>query len=102
MIMRNCEIERLGVAVRGNQYQVRYADGKAQMTDSEASLKPMVSKVKQKSEESGLKLKAAKTRTMIVSKNQGKVTITTDGQTLEQFKNMIYLGSTTTEDGRCV
>ena len=65
---------------------------------SESKLKSLLMKVKEESENVGLKLNIQKTNIMI----SGPITSwQIDGETMETVKNFIFLGSKITEDGDC-
>ena len=66
------------------------------MTESKEELKSLLMKVKQKSENVGLKLNIQKTKIMA----SGPITSwQTDGETTETVRDFIYLGSKITADG---
>ena len=68
------------------------------MAESEEELKSLLMKVKEESEEVGLKLYIQKTKTMASSP------ITSwqiDGETVETVAGIIFLGSKITVDGDC-
>ena len=68
------------------------------MAESEEELKSFLMKVKEESEEVGLKLNIQKTKIMASSP------ITSwqrDGETVETMRNFIFLGSKITADGDC-
>ena len=68
------------------------------MAESEEELKSLLMKVKDESEEVGLKLNIQKTKIMASSP------ITSwqiDGETMETVRDFIFLGSKITADGNC-
>ena len=68
------------------------------MTESKEKLKNLLMKVKEESEEAGLKLNIQKTKIMAFSP------ITAwqiDGETMETVRDFIFLGSRITADGDC-
>ena len=68
------------------------------MAESEEELKSLLMKVKEESEEVGLKLNIQKTKIMVSSP------ITSwqiDGETVETVSDFIFLGSRITADGEC-
>ena len=97
-IMRNTRLEeaQVGVKIAGrNINSLRYADGTTLMAESEGGLKSLLMKVKEESENVGLKLNIQKTKIMT------SVPITsweTDG---ERVSDLIFLGSKMTVDGDC-
>ena len=78
-----------------NTKNLRYADDTTLMADSEEELKSLLMKVKEESEEVGLKLTIQKTKIMA----SGPITSwEIDGETVSDF---IFLGSKITADGKC-
>ena len=68
------------------------------MAESEEELKSLLMKVKEESEEAGLKLNIQKTKIMA----SGPITSwQTDGETVETVSDFIFLGSKITADGDC-
>ena len=96
--MRNAGLEeaQAGIKIaRRNINNLRYADDTTLMAESEEELKSLLMKVKEESEEVGLKLNIQKTKTMASSP------ITSwqiDGETVSDF---ILGGSKITADGDC-
>ena len=96
--MRNAGLEeaQTGIKIAGrNINNLRYADDNTLMAESEEKLKSLLMKVKEESEEVGLKLNIQKTKIMASSP------ITSwqiDGETVSDF---IFLGSKITADGDC-
>ena len=83
---------------RRNINNLRYADDTTLMAESEEELKSFLMKVKQESEEVGLKLNIQKTK--IVA--SGPITSwQIDGETMETVTDFIFLGSKITADGNC-
>ena len=79
-----------------NNFQ--YADNTALMAKREEELKSLLMKVKEESENPGLKLNIQKTK-IIVS---GPITSRqTDGETMETIRDFIFLGPKITADGDC-
>ena len=100
-IMRNTGLEesQAGIKIaRRNINNLRYADDTTLMAESEEELKSLLMKVKEESEEVGLKLNIQKTKVMAFSP------ITSweiDGATLETVADFIFLGSKITVDCDC-
>ena len=96
--MRNAGLEeaQAGIKIaRRNINNLRYANDTTLMAESEEELKNLLMKVKQESEEVGLKLNIQKMKIMASSP------ITSwqiDGETVSDF---IFLGSKITTDGDC-
>ena len=96
--MRNAELEEIqaGIKIAGrNINNLRYADETTLMAEIEEELKSLLMKVKEESENVGLKLNIQKTKIMATSP------ITSwqiDGETVSDF---IFGGSKVTEDGDC-
>ena len=83
---------------RRNINNLRYADDTTLMVESKEELKSLLMKVKEESEEPGLKLNIQKTKIMASSP------ITSweiDGETMEIVTDFIFLGSKITVGGEC-
>ena len=99
--MRNAGLEetQAGFKIAGrNINNLRYAYDTTLMAESEAELKSLLVKGKEKSEEVGLKLSIQKTKIMASSH------ITSwqiDGETMETVTDFIFSGSKITADGDC-
>ena len=75
-----------------------YADDTTLMAESEEELKSLLVKVKEESENVGLKLNIQKTKIMAC----GPITLwEIDGETVETLADFIFLGSKITTDGDC-
>ena len=73
--MRNAELDEVqaGIKIAGrNINHLRYADDTTLMAESEEELKSLLMKVKEKSENFGLKLNIQKTKIISVSSLHGK------------------------------
>ena len=96
--MRNTGLEeaQAGIkTVRRNINNLRYADDTTLMAESEEELKSLLMKVKEESENVGLKLNIQKTRIMA----SGPITSwEIDGEPVSDF---IFGGSKITADGDC-
>ena len=96
--MRNAGLEeaQVGIKIAGrNINSLRYAHDTTLMAESEEELKSLLLKVKDESEEVGLKLNIQKTKIMA----SGPITSwQTDGETVRDF---ILGGSKITADGDC-
>ena len=96
--MRNAGVEeaQAGIKIAGrNINNLRYADDTTLMAESEEELKSLLMKVKEESENVGLKLNIQKTKIM----ESGPITSwQIDGETAADF---IFLGSKITADGDC-
>uniref|UniRef100_A0A8B9WB27 Reverse transcriptase domain-containing protein n=1 Tax=Bos mutus grunniens TaxID=30521 RepID=A0A8B9WB27_BOSMU len=97
-IMRNTGLEegQAGIKIAGrNINNLGYADDTTLMAESEEELKSLLMKVKEESEEAGLKLNIQKSKIMA----SGPITSRQiDGETVSDF---IFLGSKITVDGDC-
>ena len=91
--MRNPGLEeaQAGIKIAGrNINNLRYADDTTLMAESEEELKRLLMKVKEKSENVGLKLHIQKKRLMA----SGPITPwEIDGETVETVSDFIFLGS---------
>ena len=99
--MRNAGMEeaQAGIRIAGrNIDNFRYADDTTLMAESEEELKSLLMKVKEESENVGLKLNILKTKIMA----SGPITSwQTDGETVETMTDFILGGAKITADGDC-
>ena len=99
--MRNAGLREAQAGIKiaaGNINNLRYADDTTLMAESEEELKSLLMKVKEESENIGLKLNIQKTKIMASSP------ITSwqiDGETVETAADFILWGSKVTADGDC-
>ena len=97
--MRNTGLEeaQAGTKIAGrNINNLRYADDTTLMAESEEELKSLLMKVKEESEQVGLKLNTQKTKIMA----SGPITLgQIDGETVETVSDFILGGSKITADG---
>ena len=99
--MRNTGLEgtQAGIKIaRRNINNLRYADDTTLMAESEEELKWLLMKVKEETENVGLKLNIQKTK-IIASSPITSWEI--DGETVETVSAFIFLGSKITADGDC-
>ena len=99
--MRNAGLEeaQAGIKIAGrNINNLRYTDDTSLMAESEEELKSLLMKVKEESENVGLKLNVQKMKIMA----SGPITSwQIDGETVETVSDFIFLGSKVTADGDC-
>ena len=88
-----------GIKIAGkNINNLRYANDTTFMAESEEGLKSLLMKVKEESENVGLKLNIQKTKIMA----SGPITSwEIDGKTVETVSDFIFLGSKITDDDDC-
>ena len=100
-IMRNAGLEEAQAEIKiagRNSNNLRYANDTTLMAESEEELKSLLMKVKEESENIGLKLNIQKTKIMV----SGPITSwQIDGETVETVADFIFLGSKITADGDC-
>ena len=100
--MRNIGLEeaQAGIKIaRRNINNLRYADDTTLIAESEEELKSLLMKVKEESENVGLKLNIQKPKIM----TSGPITSwEVDGETVEAVSDFIFLGSKITADGDCI
>ena len=100
-IIQNAKLDKAqaGVKIAGrNINNLRYADDTTLMAESEEELKSLLMKVKEESENVGLKLNIQKTKIMA----SGPITSwQIDGETMETVSDFVFLGSKITADGDC-
>ena len=98
--MRNAGLDeaQAGIKIARNISNLRYTDDTTLMAESEEKLKSLLVKVKEESEEVGLKLSIQKTKIMA----SGPITSwQIDGETVETVSDFILGGSKITADGDC-
>ena len=98
-IMRNAGLEEAqdGIKIAGrNTNNLRYADDTTLMAESEEELKSFLMKVKEESENVGLKLNIQKTKIMAFDPI---ISWQIDGETVETVRDFILGGSKITTDG---
>ena len=99
--MQNARLDEVQAEIkiaRRNINNLRYADDTSIMAKSEEDLKSLLMKVKEESEQTGLKLSIQKSKIMAF----GLITSwQIDGETTETVRDFIVLGSKITADGDC-
>ena len=99
--MRNAGLDEAQAEIKiagGNISNLRYADDTTLMAESGEELKSLLLKVKEESEEVGLKLNISKTKIMA----SGPITSwQIDGEIVETVADFIFVGSKITADGDC-
>ena len=99
--MKNAGLEeaQAGIKIAGrNINNLRYADDTTLMVESEEELKSLLMKVKEESENVGLKLNIQRMKIMA----SGPITSwERDGETVETVSDFIFWGSKITADGDC-
>ena len=97
-ITRNAGLDEAEAGIkiaRRNIHNLRCTDNTTLMAESKEELKSLFMKVKEESEEAGLKLNIQKTKIMI----SGPITSwQIDGETIETVTDFIFLGSKITAD----
>ena len=99
--MRNAGLEeaQAGIKIAGrNINNLRYADDTTLMAESEKELKRLLMKVKEESENVGLKLNIQKMKIMASGPSTSREI---DGETVETVADFIFWGSKITADGDC-
>ena len=100
-IMRNAGLDeaQAGIKIAGrNINSLRYADDITLMAESKEELKSLLMKVKEESENVGLKLNIQNTKIMA---SGPRTSWQMDGETMETVRDFIFLGSKITADGDC-
>ena len=99
--MRNARLEeaQAGIKIaRRSINNLRYADDTTLMAESEEELKSLLMKVKEESENVGLKLNIQKMKIMA---SGPIISWEIDGEIVETVSDFIFLGSKITADGDC-
>ena len=95
-IMRSGGLDEAQAGIKIAGRNIRYAEDTILMAESEEELKSLLMKVKEKGEKIGLKLNIQKMKIM----TSGPITSwQIDGETMEQVKEFIVLGSKNTAEG---
>ena len=84
---------------RRNINNLRHSDDNTLMAESRKELKSLLMKVKEESEEAGLKLSIQKMKIMA---SNSITSWQIDGETMEPVRDFIFLGSKITADGDCI
>ena len=99
--MQNTRLDeaQAGIKIAGrNINNFRYADDTTLMAESEEKLKRLLMKVKEESEQAGLKHNSQKTKIMA----SGPITsLQIDGETVETVTDFIFFSSKMSADGDC-
>ena len=99
--MRNAGLEKVQAGIKIARRKInslRYADDTTFIAESEEELKSLLMKVKEESENVGLKFNIQETKIMAY----GPITSwEIDGETVETVSDFIFLGSKITADGDC-
>ena len=94
--MRSGGLDEAQAGIKISGRNIKYAEDTILMAESEEELKSLLMKVKEKGEKIGLKLNIQKMKIM----TSGPITSwQIDGETMEQVKEFIFLGSKNTADG---
>ena len=99
--MRNAGLEeaQAGIKIAGrNINNLRYADDTTFMAESDEELKSLLMKVKEESENAGLKLNTQKTKIMAFGPI---IWLQIVGETMETVPDFTFLGFKITVDGDC-
>ena len=99
--MRNAGLDeaQAGIKIAGRNINIlRYSDDTTLMAESEEELKSLLMKVKEESEEVGLKLNIQK---MKIMESSPITSWQVDGETMETVADFILGGSKITADGDC-
>ena len=98
--MRNARLDefRAGLKTAGRNINLWYTDGTTLMAENKEELNSLLMKVKEKSENAGLKLNIKKTKIMASSPS---TSWQTDREKVETVADFILFGSKDTVDGDC-
>ena len=92
-----------GIVVGGrNVNNIRYADDTVLLADNEANLQEMLDVANRSGETKGLRINAAKTKCMVISRDQAcpVMNLKVGDRSIDNVNEFIYLGSLITNDGR--
>ena len=98
--MRNARLDdsQAGIKIARRNINLRHADGSTLMAKSVEELKSLLMRVKEESEEAGLKLSIQKTKIMAFSTI---ISWQIEAEPLEAVTDFIFLASKITVDGDC-
>ena len=99
--MRNAGLDeaKVGIKIAGRDTNnLRYADSKTLLAESEEKLESLLMNLKEDSEKAGLKLNFQKMKIMA---SGCIISWQVDGETMEAVTDFIFLGSKITADGDC-
>ena len=100
-IMRNARLDKAQAGIkiaRRNIHNPRYADNTTLRAESEEALKNLLMKVKEESEEAGLKLNIQKIK---IVASDPRTSRQIEREKMEAMTDVIFLGSKITADGDC-
>lgn len=84
-----------------NMRNIKYADDQAVVADSILKLQNMVENINEAGKRFGMKINVGKTKVMKIGKEEERMNVVIEGQTLEQVKNFKYLGGMIYTNGSC-
>jgi hypothetical protein len=91
-----------GVLVGGELIKdIKFADDQAIVASREKGLQKLMDSINAEAKRYDMKINAKKTKVMRISREEGGIDITIDGQKIEQVRKFQYLGSWITDDGKC-
>ena len=93
----NCFVAKLS-CITSEVHNLTYADDTTLMAEGKEELKNLLMKVKEESEEAGLKFNIQKTKIMAFN---SITSWQTDGKTMETVTDFLFLGSKITVDCDC-
>jgi len=93
-----------GVVVGGELIKdVRFADDQGMVASTEQGLQKLMDGLNSVAKKYDMKINVKKTKAMVVSRVEGRtVSISIDGQNVEQVKKFTYLGAILTENATCI
>src|SRR6218665_3099311 len=90
----------IGITISGRIINnLRYADDIVLVATSKETLQQLMDRVNEASGKYGLEINTKKTKVMVVSRTCEKITITCNGENLEQVESFRYLGAIVEENG---
>ena len=102
-IFREAECEK-GVKIGGRTINnLRYADDTVLLAETKEDLQCILNEVNKVGKSYGMRMNAAKTKTMVITRKEAtpQIKLDIDGAMIEQVQHFKYLGQTISDDGKC-
>uniref|UniRef100_A0A8D8UAM4 Craniofacial development protein 2 n=1 Tax=Cacopsylla melanoneura TaxID=428564 RepID=A0A8D8UAM4_9HEMI len=101
-LLEEALINERGIVVGNeNLKNIKYADDQAVLAESIVDLQRMVENIKEAGKKYGMKINAGKTKVMKIGREEERMNVVLEGQTLEQVEHFRYLGGMIYSNGSC-
>ena len=93
-----------GIVINGKRFNnIRFADDTVLLASSTHDLQRMLNSIIRVSRDFGMELNEKKTKGIVIEKKpETNIKIVVNGKQLEQVKDYKYLGTTISDDGKCI